>query len=50
MPWSPLRGGWVSGKYTKDMLTPPENTHVAAAEKEAWSNYNNDFTATVGIT
>ncbi|MCM3690957.1 aldo/keto reductase [Neobacillus niacini] len=48
MPWSPLRGGWLSGKYTKDMVNPPENTRIALAEKEgwgeSWSNYNNDFT------
>ncbi|ULT59497.1 aldo/keto reductase [Neobacillus drentensis] len=48
MPWSPLRGGWLSGKYTRDMVKPPENTRVALAEKEgwgeSWNNYNNDFT------
>ncbi|XJZ26694.1 aldo/keto reductase [Bacillota bacterium Lsc_1132] len=48
IPWSPLRGGWLSGKYTKEMLTPPDNTRVAVAEKEgwgeSWSNYNNDYT------
>jgi aryl-alcohol dehydrogenase-like predicted oxidoreductase len=48
IPWSPLRGGWLSGKYTKDMVTPPENTRVALAEKEgwgeSWSNYNNEYT------
>lgn len=48
MPWSPLRGGWLSGKYTRDMVAPPENTRVALAEKEgwgeSWGNYNNEFT------
>ena len=48
IPWSPLRGGWLSGKYTKDMVAPPENTRVALAEKEgwgeSWGNYNNEFT------
>ncbi|WP_160725374.1 aldo/keto reductase [Bacillus sp. USDA818B3_A] len=48
LPWSPLRGGWLSGKYTKDMVNPPENTRVALAEKEgwgeSWSNYNNEST------
>ncbi|MFB9759260.1 aldo/keto reductase [Ectobacillus funiculus] len=48
IPWSPLRGGWLSGKYTRDMLTPPDNTRVAIAEKEgwgeSWENYNNDNT------
>lgn len=48
IPWSPLRGGWLSGKYTKDMVKPPEGTRIAAAEKEgwgeSWENYNNDYT------
>jgi aryl-alcohol dehydrogenase-like predicted oxidoreductase len=48
IPWSPLRGGWLSGKYTRDMVKPPEKTRVGEAEKqgwgESWSKYNNDFT------
>jgi aryl-alcohol dehydrogenase-like predicted oxidoreductase len=48
IPWSPLRGGWLSGKYTKDMVNPPENTRVAIAEingwGESWKKYNNDST------
>ena len=48
IPWSPLRGGWLSGKFHRDMSAPPEDTRVAAAEKhgwgENWTNYNNEYT------
>jgi len=48
IPWSPLRGGWLSGKYYRGMAAPPENTRVDAAEKggwsEAWSAYNTERT------
>ena len=46
--WSPLRGGWLSGKYRRGMATPPEGSRVETAEKqgwsEAWSTYNNEHT------
>jgi aryl-alcohol dehydrogenase-like predicted oxidoreductase len=48
IPWSPLRGGWLSGKFQRDLSAPPEGTRVAEAEKkgwgESWSSYNNEFT------
>ena len=48
MCWSPLRGGWLSGKYHRGMTQPPEGTRVKAAEEqgwsEAWSIYNNEHT------
>lgn len=48
IPWSPLRGGWLSGKFRRGLSAPPEGTRVAEAEKkgwgEAWSSYNNEFT------
>ncbi|HEU5138361.1 MAG TPA: aldo/keto reductase [Bacillales bacterium] len=48
IPWSPLRGGWLSGKYRRGMEKPSEKTRVGAAEKhgwgESWTNYNNDYT------
>ena len=48
LPWSPLRGGWLSGKFTRDMERPPENTRIAVAEKEgwgeSWSRYNTEAT------
>jgi aryl-alcohol dehydrogenase-like predicted oxidoreductase len=46
--WSPLRGGWLSGKYRRGMTAPPENTRVKIAEEqgwsESWSAYNNERT------
>jgi aryl-alcohol dehydrogenase-like predicted oxidoreductase len=51
IPWSPLKGGWLSGKYRRGMAAPPEGSRVEAAEKqgwsESWSNYNNEQTWTV---
>jgi aryl-alcohol dehydrogenase-like predicted oxidoreductase len=48
IPWSPLRGGWLSGKYRRGMEAPPEGTRVQAAEEqgwsESWSAYNNERT------
>ncbi len=37
MIWSPLRGGWLSGKYTQDMEAPPEDTRVQKASDQGWS-------------
>ncbi len=46
--WSPLRGGWLSGKYRRGMTDPPVGSRIeAATEKgrgEAWDNYNNEYT------
>ncbi len=48
IPWSPLRGGWLSGKYRRGMAEPPEGTRVQTAEEkgwgESWSAYNNERT------
>jgi aryl-alcohol dehydrogenase-like predicted oxidoreductase len=48
IPWSPLRGGWLSGKYHRGMSAPPSETRVEAAEKygwsESWSAYAKDRT------
>lgn len=48
IPWSPLRGGWLSGKFHRSLSAPPEGTRVEEAERkgwgESWSNYNNEFT------
>ncbi len=35
--WSPLRGGWLSGKYTRDMQAPPSGTRVKKATEQGWS-------------
>lgn len=48
IPWSPLRGGWLSGKYQRGMEAPPEKSRVADAEKqggfERWSKLNREST------
>lgn len=48
IPWSPLRGGWLSGKYQRGMDAPPEGTRVEEAEKHGWSEswraYANEHT------
>ncbi|MFW5683836.1 MAG: aldo/keto reductase [Spirochaetota bacterium] len=48
IPWSPLRGGWLSGKFKRGMNEPPADSRIARAEKEGWgerwSQYNNEFT------
>ncbi|MCI0396756.1 MAG: aldo/keto reductase [Chloroflexi bacterium] len=48
IPWSPLRGGWLSGKYRRGMAAPPEGTRIQIAEErgwsESWSVYNNEHT------
>jgi len=51
IPWSPLRGGWLSGKYRRGMTTPPDDTRIRDAEKnnwsERWSVYATDRTWSV---
>jgi aryl-alcohol dehydrogenase-like predicted oxidoreductase len=51
IPWSPLRGGWLSGKYRRGMEAPPDNTRVDTASKngwgENWQRYNNEQTWSV---
>jgi aryl-alcohol dehydrogenase-like predicted oxidoreductase len=37
IPWSPLRGGWLSGRYRRGMTTPPEGGRVAEATRQGWS-------------
>ena len=37
IPWSPLRGGWLSGKYRRGMAGPPPDTRIEEAEKQGWS-------------
>jgi aryl-alcohol dehydrogenase-like predicted oxidoreductase len=48
IPWSPLRGGWLSGKYRRGMSAPPSGTRVEIADQhgwsESWSRYNNEQT------
>jgi aryl-alcohol dehydrogenase-like predicted oxidoreductase len=48
IPWAPLRGGWLSGRYTREMSGPPEGSRVWTAEQKGWSEtwaaYGNDRT------
>lgn len=37
IPWSPLRGGWLSGKYQRGMTAPVEGTRVEEASQKNWS-------------
>jgi aryl-alcohol dehydrogenase-like predicted oxidoreductase len=37
IPWSPLRGGWLSGKYRRGMAGPPADTRIEEAERQGWS-------------
>ncbi len=45
IPWSPLRGGWLSGKYRRGMAAPPEGTRVGdQADGTSWRANNNEHT------
>ncbi len=48
LPWSPLRGGWLSGKYHRGMSAPVAGARIEKASKEGWSEtwerYANEFT------
>ena len=48
IPWSPLRGGWLSGRFHRGMTQPPADTRIRTAEEkgwgESWSAYNNEHT------
>ncbi len=48
IPWSPLRGGWLTGKYRRGMAQPPAGTRIERASSEGWSEawdvYNNEHT------
>lgn len=47
LPWSPLRGGWLTGKFRRDMDRPPSDSRVSIAEEkgwgETWARHNNDY-------
>ncbi|MBZ0295430.1 MAG: aldo/keto reductase [Anaerolineae bacterium] len=50
IPWSPLRGGWLTGKYRRGMNAEdlPEEYRIAKASKQGWSEgweaYNTERT------
>jgi len=37
LPWSPLAGGWLSGKYRRGIREPPKDSRVAWAEAVGWA-------------
>ncbi len=39
--WSPLAGGWLSGKYTRDLGAPPPGARASAAD---WQSRDTDRT------
>jgi len=48
LPWSPLRGGWLSGKFHRGLQAPPTGTRVEIAAQKGWSEswdvYANEHT------
>jgi aryl-alcohol dehydrogenase-like predicted oxidoreductase len=48
--WSPLRGGWLSGRYHRGLNAPVAGTRIKQAEEmgwgESWKRYNNEPTWT----
>jgi aryl-alcohol dehydrogenase-like predicted oxidoreductase len=44
--WSPLQGGWLSGKFRRGMSKPPEDTRIRSGEGSvwSWSAYNHEQT------
>ena len=49
--WSPLRGGWLSGKFHRGMTAAPEGTRIETATRlgwsENWDTYDNEHTWSV---
>ena len=43
IPWSPLRGGWLSGKFARGMTKPLEGSRVEKAEQQGWSENWSDY-------
>jgi aryl-alcohol dehydrogenase-like predicted oxidoreductase len=36
IPWSPLRGGWLAGRYRRGMQAPPPASRVDEASQQNW--------------
>jgi aryl-alcohol dehydrogenase-like predicted oxidoreductase len=51
IPWSPLRGGWLAGRYKRGMNAAVPGTRIELASQKGWSEtferYNNERTWTV---
>jgi aryl-alcohol dehydrogenase-like predicted oxidoreductase len=44
LAWSPLAGGWLTGKYTRDMAAPPAGTRAAGSGGDTWSSMQTERT------
>jgi aryl-alcohol dehydrogenase-like predicted oxidoreductase len=49
IPWSPLRGGWLTGRYRRGMDVPPSGSRVdvdpdGGGWPESWQTYANERT------
>lgn len=47
IPWSPLKGGWLTGKYERGMSAPPGGTRLGDNKDnwfEAWERMNTEAT------
>lgn len=48
IPWAPLRGGWLSGRYSRGMDGAPAGSRIKTAEEkgwsETWARYANEHT------
>lgn len=42
--WSPLRSGWLSGRFRRGMTAPPGDSKVSGPGTHAWDRYANDHT------
>lgn len=42
--WSPLAGGWLTGKYRRGMSTPPAGTRAADDGDDAWAAHGTELT------
>jgi len=40
LPWSPLKGGWLSGKYRRGVTQPEAGGRIAWAQNVGWSETN----------
>jgi aryl-alcohol dehydrogenase-like predicted oxidoreductase len=43
IPWSPLRGGWLSGRFRRGMTAAPEGTRVKMATDRGWGETFPDY-------
>ncbi|MGH8794808.1 MAG: aldo/keto reductase [Stackebrandtia sp.] len=52
MPWSPLRAGWLSGRFSRGMQAPPQDASRVKQSSDvpfdmAWEQYDNEHTWSV---